>query len=250
MNKELQGKLIEYLCTLATPERQEKIDRVLRERTRHITVVLEDLFQPHNASAVMRSCEGLGIQDIHTIENENSFARTRKIDMGSQKWLSLHRHRVQELFPKASGVKGGSREANANTVETLATLKKQGYQLVATTPPSDISISLEEFNPTTKSAILFGTELTGLSDSAMEMADVHLTIPMHGFVESFNISVSCAVILQRLTDKLRGSTIDWRLSPDEIEELRFLWLRHSVAHGDTMVNHYLTTELNLPPLTE
>ncbi len=231
MDKALQETLIEYLNTLATPERQERIDQVLSERTRHITVVLEDLYQPHNISAVMRSCEGLGIQDIHTIENKNSFTRTRKIDMGSQKWLTLHRHR----------------SADQNTSAALQSLKDQGYQLIATTPPSDQSVQVNDFVPTQKCAILFGTELTGLSDEAFRMADVHMTIPMYGFVESFNISVSCAIILQQLTSKLRGSSLEWKLSSEEIESLRFHWLLQSVAHGDKMVAHYIQETLGLDP---
>ncbi len=231
MDAALQHTLIEYLNTLATPERQDRIDQVLQERTRHITVVLEDLYQPHNISAVMRSCEGLGIQDIHTIENKNNFTRTRKIDMGSQKWLTLHRHKASDQ----------------NTVAALQSLKDQGYQLIATTPPSERSVEVNDFIPTQKCAILFGTELTGLSDEAFAMADVHMTIPMYGFVESFNISVSCAVILQQLTSKLRNSSLDWRLSHDELESLRFRWLLQSVAHGDKMVAHYIQKTLGLDP---
>ncbi len=250
MDYELQETLMAYLETLATPERQTRIDTVLQERTRFITVVLEDLYQSHNGSAVMRSCEALGVQDIHTIENENSFSRTRKIDMGSQKWLTLHRHRLKGNSDQHEGLKATSKEAQENTRRTLESLQQQGYQLVATTPPSEISISLEDFLPTQKSAILFGTELTGLSKTAMEMADVHLTIPMYGFVESFNISVSCAVILQKLVSGLRSSKTSWGLTQKEIRELRFGWLMQSVAHGEKMVDHYLTSTLNLPPLKE
>ena len=165
----MKDKLLQHLETFITPHRSELIDNVLKMRTRYLTVVLEDIYQPHNASAVLRSCDCFGIQDIHIIENRNKYRLNPDITLGSDKWLDIHKH---------------SRNDKNNTLMAINFLKKKGYKIVATTLQTN-SISLEEFNLTNqKTAILFGTELNGLSDDAMNNADEFIKIPMFGFTQT------------------------------------------------------------------
>jgi len=214
--------LIDFLSELVTEERLDTFMKVLNNRTRYITVVLEDLFQSHNASAVLRSCDCFGIQDVHMIENKFSYSLNRDVSLGSAQWLSLFRYNKKEN----------------NTLDAIKELKKQGYRIVATTPHTNDTV-LEDLDLNRgKIALLFGSELPGLSDIAMENADEFVKINMRGFTESFNISVSAAICLYELTKKLRTSSIEWGLSDEEEKKLLLEWLRISIKDSDNIIKLY------------
>lgn len=204
-------ELIHYLKQFVSETRRAKFDQVLNYRTRHIAMVLEDIYQPHNASAVLRSCDIFGIQDIHIIENKNAYTVNKDIAMGSPKWLTLHKYRKSEN----------------NSLECIRQLKEQGYRIVATTPHERDCV-LDELPVDQPLALFMGTELTGISDTVREHADEFVKIPMYGFTESFNISVTAALCLQVLVRKLHASDIDWHLKEQEKEELLLKWLRNSI----------------------
>ena len=207
--------LMEFMEPMVIERRLNLIDSVLGERTRYITILLEDLFQPHNASAVMRSCDCFGIQDIHIIENRNKHKLNPEIELGSAQWLNIYTYK---------------REIR-NTKPAIEKLKSQGYRVVATTPHID-DVSLGDFDlGRGKVALLFGTERQGLSEEALSLADEYLKIPMVGFTESLNISVSAAIILQTLRERILNSDIDWRLSQDEKDQIRLQWIRNSVRNS-------------------
>ena len=217
-------KLVEYLSGFITTRRRELFDRILEQRTRYIAVVLEDIYQPHNASAVLRSMDCFGVQDAHIIENSNEYRINPDVALGASKWLSLMRYNA----------------AQSNTEKALSGLKEKGYRIVATTPHQQ-DVSLADFNlGEAPVALLFGTEMRGLSPTAMSMADVHLKIPMYGFTESFNISVSAAIILYHLKEKLMQSGINWKLSPEEKTELLFEWLKKSIKRSDLLIREFLS----------
>ncbi|AOZ98271.1 MAG TPA: RNA methyltransferase [Flavobacterium sp.] len=196
-----------YLETILTDNRKERFLEVLEKRTKHFTVAVEDVYQLHNTSAVMRSCEVFGIQELNVIEERFGKRIDKQIAMGAQKWVDINRH------DSVSGC--------------IASLKEQGYQIIATTPHEQ-DCTLEKFDISKPSAIFFGTEKEGLSEEVMQNADGYLKIPMVGFTESLNISVSAAIIIQDLTNRLRRSDIDWKLSADEILEKRLDWTRKSI----------------------
>ena len=204
--------LLEFLYQFITDERKERFEQVLAWRTRHITVVLEDIFQPHNASAVLRSCDLTGIQDVHIIENNYTFDINPDVVMGSTKWLDIHRYNTLEF----------------NTPAVIDQLKAKGYQIVATCPHQN------DFTPDTlpldqRVALFFGTEKTGLTDYVLEHADKYVQIPMYGFTESFNISVSAALLVYSLTQRLHGlHDVDWHLSGDEKQMVRLEWSRRTL----------------------
>jgi tRNA (guanosine-2'-O-)-methyltransferase len=200
-------KYLEFLENILTDNRKERFLNVLENRTNHFTIAVEDIFQMHNASAVMRSCEVFGIQELNVIEERYGKSIDKEIAMGAQKWVDIN------TFDSVKSC--------------LDSVKNKGYQIIATTP-HDNDCLLEDFDITKPSALFFGTERDGLSDEIMERADGFLKIPMVGFTESLNISVSAAIIIQNLTNRLRRSTIDWHLSEEEILAKRLAWAKSSI----------------------
>ncbi|MFL9829266.1 RNA methyltransferase [Flavobacterium sp. ST-87] len=198
---------LNYLETILTDNRKERFLEVLQNRTKHFTVAVEDVYQLHNTSAVMRSCEVFGIQELNVIEERFGKRIDKQIAMGAQKWVDINRH-----------------DSVSNCISTL---KEQGYQIIATTP-HEKDCTLEKFDISKPSALFFGTEKEGLSEEVMQNADSFLKIPMVGFTESLNISVSAAIIIQDLTNRLRRSDIDWKLTDAEILEKRLDWARKSI----------------------
>lgn len=208
----MDEQLIDYLKKMVTEHKWQLFNQIINERTRYLTVVLEDIFQPHNASAVLRTCDCFGIQDVHIIENRNEYTVNPDVALGASKWLNLHKYNKKQN----------------NTLDTINTLKAQGYRIVATTPHTN-DIDLEDFDLTKgKTALFFGSELPGLSDIVMNNADEFLKIPMHGFTESFNISVSAAIILHYLSFELKKTNIAWQLTNQEKQEVQLNWLRKSI----------------------
>jgi tRNA (guanosine-2'-O-)-methyltransferase len=193
-------------------------EEIILNRTKHITVVLENIFQPHNAAAVLRSCDCFGVQDVHIIENDWKYSPNKEIDMGSSKWLNLHRYNNLEN----------------NTLRTISSLKEKGYQIVATTPHKNDCL-IDELPIDKPVALMFGTELTGLSDIALEHADAFVKLPMYGFTESYNISVSVALALFNVTERMRkAEDLDWELTPEEQVEIKLQWAKKVVKRSETV----------------
>lgn len=226
MDIDKRKELISYLREFATESRWEKIVSTAQQRTRHLTVIVEDIYQPHNASAVLRSCDGFGIQDVHIIENQNKFEASNQVTIGADQWLTIHRY---------------NKPGTDNTERCFSRLKENGYRIIATTPHKD-DANLNELDITKKTALVFGSEIDGISERAVELADGFMKIPMYGFSESFNISVSAAVCLYNLTRRLRAADIPWKLSKNEIEELTLEWLRQSIRAGEKLEKAFLKGE--------
>ena len=216
----MDDQLLEYLLSYLTERRKELFKEVSSKRTKHFTVVTEDVYQLHNTSAVMRSCDVFGIQDLHVIEEKLGKKIDREIAMGAQKWVNIHRHQ--------------------STNECIAVLKKKGYQIIATSPHNN-STELSEFDITKKSAFFFGKEKDGLSSNILNNADGFLKIPMYGFTESLNISVSAAIILQSVVTKLKESDIDWKLTEKEKKELIFHWSKMTIKSVDKIINRFYSS---------
>lgn len=198
---------LDYVESFLTESRKENFLKVLKNRTKHFTVAVEDVFQMHNASAVMRSCEVFGIQELHVIEERFGKRIDKQIAMGAQKWVDITAY-----------------DTAANCIDTL---KNRGYQIIATTPHTD-DCNLVDFDISKPSALFFGTEREGLSEEVIQKADGFLKIPMVGFTESLNISVSAAIVIQNLTNRLRNSDVDWQLTDEEILEKRLDWTKKSI----------------------
>ncbi|GAF03900.1 TrmH family RNA methyltransferase [Saccharicrinis fermentans] len=218
----MREELVQFLSEHVTENRNALFDKVLKDRTKYITVVLEDIYQSHNASAVLRSCDCFGIQDIHVIENRNSLSVSRDVALGSTKWLSMSRYNEEEN----------------NTRSALRNLKNEGYRIVATSPHTN-DVELYDFDVSKgKAAIVFGTELTGISDVVKEEADEFLRIPMYGFTESFNISVSAALVLQHLAHEIRRKEVEWQLTEPEVLEVKLQWLKRTVKSAELIEREF------------
>jgi tRNA (guanosine-2'-O-)-methyltransferase len=215
--------LIKYLSQFVSENRLKKFDEIINERTRHITVVLEDIYQAHNASAVLRSCDCFGIQDVHFIENRNKYKISTDVDMGASSWLSIYRYSEKE---------------NNNTSSCINSLKQKGYRIIATTP-HEKDCTLDQLPIDNKIALVFGTEIDGISEEVRNHADDFVRIPMYGFTESFNISVSAALSMYELTSRLRKSNNQYRLSEIEKEDILLDWMKSSIKRCDLIIKEYL-----------
>ncbi|MFJ1322851.1 TrmH family RNA methyltransferase [Capnocytophaga canis] len=212
-----ENTLLTYLENFITDSRKERFTEILSLRTNHFTVAVEDVFQMHNTSAVIRSCEVFGVQQAHLIEQRFGKRLDAKIAMGAQKWVDTFRYE--------------------STQECMDTLRAKGYQIVATTPHQDAYL-LNDFNITRKSAFFFGTEKSGLSKEVLNQADTYLKIPMVGFTESLNISVCVAIILQQLTEKLRKSDVSWQLTEEEKTCIRIDWTKKSIRSVEAVLQRF------------
>lgn len=218
----MKRALIDFLENVMTDDRREQMRSVLSQRTLHLTVVLEDIYQTQNASAVLRTCDCFGVQDVHIIENRNTFDVNPKVVIGSSKWLSLKKYN----------------QAENNTRQALQELKKEGYKIVATSPHDD-DINLEDYPiENHKTALVFGTELTGISEIVKDEADAFIKIPMVGYSESLNISVAAAVSIHHLGLRLRNSNALWQLNEEESQNIHLDWLQKSIKKCELLVQEF------------
>lgn len=225
-DRRIRNEVAKHLTSFLTDERNARLLDVIENRTRHLTIVIEDLYQTQNISAVMRTCECLGIQDIHIVEGENEFSIHKAISMGADKWLTKYHYPAKD----------------SNIVDCISQLKQKGYSVIATLPGDD-SCFLHQLELDQPMAFLFGTELNGLSEEAIKHADKTVKIPMYGFTTSFNISNSVAIIATYLIEKLRNSSVNWKLSEEEKEIIYLEWLQKSIKTPDLIIEKFLT-EIN------
>ena len=215
-------QLYSFLSGFISENKKNKFEEIILQRTRYLTVVLEDIFQPHNASAVLRSCDCFGVQDVHIIENKNKYEINPDVALGSSKWLSLYRYH----------------EAENNTKACLQQLKDKGYRIIATTPHEE-DTSPENLPLGQKTALVFGTEMEGLTEDVLYMADGYVKIPMYGFTESLNISVSVALLVRCIIERLHDSDISWQLSPSESLDIRIAWSKSVIKKADVLEREFL-----------
>lgn len=223
----MESNLIQFLSGFVTPERLALFEKIISLRTNYITVVLEDLYQTQNSSAVIRTADCFGIQNIHVIENKNEFKVNPDVVRGASNWVTVNRYN----------------DCDMNTLEAIRKLKSEGYRIIATSP-HEHDVNLEDFDlEKGKAAFVFGTERPGLTAIAKSEADEFMKIPMAGFTESLNISVSVAITLHHLTHVLRNhSSINWQLNEQEKQDLLLSWLRTSIKRVDLLEEKF--NELN------
>lgn len=220
---EQKEQLYEALAELYSENKRQLFDRLAQHRTRHIAVVLEDIYQSHNASAVLRSCDCFGVQDVHVVENRNPFNPAGDVAVGSSKWVDYYKH---------SDIKAAYRH-----------LHDKGYRIVATLPHENDTM-IGDLDLSSPVALVFGTELTGLTSEAIDGADTYVKIPMYGFTESFNISVCAALSLFSTTERLRRSSdTSWQMSADEQLELKLYWSLQAIRDGENVLKN-IVAKLN------
>jgi len=213
--------ILKEFYDIITPNKINLFDRIAADRTRHLTIALENIYQEHNASAVLRTCDCFGIQDLQVIEKDNQYQIQRDIALGSGRWVDIHNY-SDEVGP---------------TEKCIRSLKNQGYQIVATTPHTD-AYTVHDLPIDKPLAFFFGTERKGLSEEMMQAADLHVRIPMYGFTESFNISVSVAVLLQTIRQRLEVSQHTWKLSETEQIALKIQWCEKILNGGEALSKEF------------
>lgn len=214
-------QLTVYLESFVTERRLERLKEVLSERTKHLTVVLEDVYQTHNFSAVLRSADIFGVQDVHFIENKNAYKISEDVSMGSTQWLSIYRYQKQQN----------------NTKECLQNLKQQGYKIVATSLHKN-SVTLQQLDIEKPIALVFGTELTGITKDVEDMADEFVKLPMYGFTESFNISVCAALCMYDITGRIRREIPNYHLTENQKQEIYVEWLKACVKKPELLIKGF------------
>lgn len=218
-------ELYTYLDSFLQEPRRERLNGVLDNRTTHFCVAMEDLFYERNSGAIIRTADGYGIQNVHVIEPKDSFKSkvTNIISKGAEKWVTKTQH---------DDIKNGAKQC-------IDELRKQGYQIVATSPHTD-GHTIHDFDITKKSAFFLGAEKTGISDVVMEEADDYISMPIYGFTESYNVSVANAILLHELINRLRKSDINWQLSKEEREELMLDWTIKSIVSAEMLAEKFIT----------
>jgi tRNA (guanosine-2'-O-)-methyltransferase len=219
--------LIDHFLKCITDERKALFEELIKKRTKYLTIVLENIYQPLNASAVLRSCDCFGIQDVHVIENYNEFKPDREVAMGASNWLTVNRYDKNEN----------------NTLDCIQSLKNKGYRIVATSPHNSQTDLINFDLSKGKTALFFGTELEGLSNLVLENADEYLHIPMYGFTESFNLSVSAAICLYEMRMKMEKENIKWNMTKDEKNQVLLDWLRCSIDRSEIVEDDFLKNRL-------
>jgi tRNA (guanosine-2'-O-)-methyltransferase len=214
MQAEFRQRLLEHFQALLTPERRQRIDDVLEQRTRHVVLVLENAFRAHNISAVLRSCDAFGVQDVHVIDPQRDFDVARDIALGADRWLTVRRYH----------------DADGPAAACLDALRADGYRLLVTRHGPQAQ-RLDDVDLSHKTALVMGNEHAGVSNTLTAAAHDVVGIPTCGFVECLNLSVAAALCLYELTSRLRRSEIEWRLTKAERDRLRFQWTRQSIRHA-------------------
>lgn len=218
-----KNALTEYLEGFVSERRRGRLHEVLKERTNHMQLVLEDVYQTHNFSAVLRSADIFGIQTTNFIENRNKYKISEDVSMGSTQWLTLNRYQKFEN----------------NTQTCLSDLKNQGYKIVATSLHKN-SVSLDELDVSKPFALVFGTELTGITKDVEHAADEFIKLPMYGFTESFNISVCAALCMYHLSSRIRKEVPNYGLNSDEKRDIYLEWLKASIRKHDLITKEFDT----------
>jgi tRNA (guanosine-2'-O-)-methyltransferase len=223
----IETQLFNHLAQFVSDHKKSFVDKVIDQRTRYVTVILEDIFQSQNASAVVRTCECLGLQDIHVVENTSKYQLNVRVLKGANKWINLERYRNKN---------------ENNTKTCFDRLRAEGYTIFVADPADDgVSIADVDMNENNRIAILFGNELRGASQYALENCDRRVKIPMYGFTESLNISVSVAICLNTLLPKLRSASFDIGLNEEEKQNIKLNWYRKIVRKSDVVEREFLRT---------
>lgn len=193
-----------------TPERFEKLQTILRRRQLDLTVLMDNVHKPHNLSAIMRTCDAVGVHTIHAVTKEQFVSTVKDVTQGTGKWVYL--------------------ESHPTLTQAVSELKTSKMQILAA-HLSETASDFREIDYTVPTAIMLGTELHGVSEEGLALADQHIVIPMLGMIDSLNVSVAAAMILfeaqrQRLQ---AGKYNEQQLSNEEYQRILFEWSHPKLA---------------------
>ncbi len=212
------AKTYEYLKQFLTEERLKKIEHFAPESSDFVLPVLEDVYQFRNAAAIVRSVEACGFHKVVALQEENNFEPNLKVTKGADTWVEV------EKLPR--------------NMESFQKIKDKGYKIVVVSLENDAKI-LPDYEITEPIALVFGTEMEGVSQEILDFADETLAIPMYGFTRSFNVSVAASLCMYELKQKLMKSDIDYKLNDEKLLRMKIRWTVNSIRSGEQIYNKYL-----------
>ena len=208
----------DYLKQFLTDERLSKIEHFSQESSDFVLPVMEDVYQFRNAAAIVRSVEACGFHHVVALEEENVFNPNLKVTKGAETWVKV------EKMP--------------NNLDSLKEIKNRSYKILAVSPENNATM-LPDYEVKEPIALVFGTELEGVSDEILDFADETLAIPMYGLTKSFNVSVAAAICMYELKQKLMKSGIDYKLSEEKLLEMKIRWTVNSIRSGEELLERFL-----------
>ena len=211
-------EIYDYLQQFLTDERLSKIEHFSKESSDFVLPVMEDVYQFRNAAAIVRSVEACGFHHVVALEEENVFNPNLKVTKGAETWVQV------EKMP--------------NNLDSLKEIKSRGYRILAVSPEKNATM-LPDYEVKEPIALVFGTELEGVSDEIIDFADETLAIPMFGFTKSFNVSVAAAICMYELKQKLIKSGIEYQLSEEKLLELKIRWAKNSIKSSEQILERFL-----------
>ena len=216
--KDRLQETFDYLKQFLTDERLSKIEHFSKESSDFVLPVMEDVYQFRNAAAIVRSVEACGFHHVVALEEENVFNPNLKVTKGAETWVQV------EKMP--------------NNLDSLKEIKSRGYRILAVSPEKNATM-LPDYEVKEPIALVFGTELEGVSDEILDFADETLAIPMFGFTKSFNVSVAAAICMYELKQKLIKSEIEYQLSDEKLLELKIRWAKNSIKSSEQILERFL-----------
>ena len=211
-------EIYDYLQQFLTDERLSKIEHFSKESSDFVLPVMEDVYQFRNAAAIVRSVEACGFHHVVALEEENVFNPNLKVTKGAETWVQV--------------------EKMSNNLDSLKEIKSRGYRILAVSPEKNATM-LPDYEVKEPIALVFGTELEGVSDEILDFADETLAIPMFGFTKSFNVSVAAAICMYELKQKLMKSGIEYQLSDEKLLELKIRWAKNSIKSSEQILERFL-----------
>ena len=211
-------EIYDYLQQFLTDERLSKIKHFSKESSDFVLPVMEDVYQFRNAAAIVRSVEACGFHHVVALEEENVFNPNLKVTKGAETWVQV------EKMP--------------NNLDSLKEIKSRGYRILAVSPEKNATM-LPDYEVKEPIALVFGTELEGVSDEILDFADETLAIPMFGFTKSFNVSVAAAICMYELKQKLMKSGIEYQLFDEKLLELKIRWAKNSIKSSEQILERFL-----------
>lgn len=216
------AKTYEYLKQFLTEERLRKIEHFAPESSDFVLPVLEDVYQFRNAAAIVRSVEACGFHKVVALQEENNFEPNLKVTKGADTWVEV------EKLPR--------------NMESFQKIKDKGYKIVVVSLENNAKM-LPEYEITEPIALVFGTEMEGVSQEILDFADETLAIPMYGFTRSFNVSVAASLCMYELKQKLMKSNIDYKLDDEKLLRMKIRWAVNSIKSGEQILAKYMRENL-------
>ena len=211
-------KTFEYLQQFLTAERLRKINQYAPESSDFVLPIIEDVFQFRNAAAIVRSVEACGFHKIVAVESENEFNPNLRVTKGAETWVEVER------LP--------------HSLDSIQEIKNRGYRIIAVSPEHNATL-LPDFKMTEPVALVFGTEAEGVTEAILDFSDETLAIPMYGFTRSFNVSVAAAICVYELKQKLMRSKLNYKLSEEQLWQMKVRWAVNSLQSGEQILAKYL-----------